>query len=278
MISLIGIELYKIFKKWRTYIGFIAIGVLIPVIQVAMHFEGDGYLKMLTRGLSSAFEFTGNLFNCYLIAHLVLSVLVIHIPFLITLVSGDLLAGEATNGTYRILLTRPVSRFRLITAKYIAGLIYSNLLVACLAFVSLGIGYLIFGAGELIVVRDSIIIFAKDDILWRFVLAYGYAALSMMLVSSLAFMFSSLVENSIGPIISTMTVIIVFIIISSIKIGFFETLSPYLFTSHMNLWTSFFDDPIEWNKVIESGAILAAHCLFFYGVTLFIFTKKDISS
>ena len=32
MIQIINIELYKIFKKWRTYIGFIAIAVLIPLM------------------------------------------------------------------------------------------------------------------------------------------------------------------------------------------------------------------------------------------------------
>ena len=37
MLTLIQIELYKIFKKWRTYIGFIAIGVLVPIIHIAMY-------------------------------------------------------------------------------------------------------------------------------------------------------------------------------------------------------------------------------------------------
>ena len=41
MIALVQIELYKIFKKWRTYIGFIAIGVLVPIIHTAMVFEAS---------------------------------------------------------------------------------------------------------------------------------------------------------------------------------------------------------------------------------------------
>ncbi|MCK7520020.1 MAG: ABC transporter permease [Ignavibacteriales bacterium] len=47
-----------------------------------------------------------------------LNALVVHIPFLITLVAGDLLAGEATAGTYRILVTRPVSRFKIVFSKF----------------------------------------------------------------------------------------------------------------------------------------------------------------
>ena len=39
MMTLVGIELYKIFKKWRTYIGFIAIGVLVSILHTAMVFD-----------------------------------------------------------------------------------------------------------------------------------------------------------------------------------------------------------------------------------------------
>ena len=112
MLTLIRIELYKIFKKWRTYIGFIAIAVLVPVIQLAMLAEGERSLDFMTRNLQQSFVFVGNLLNGYLISYIILNSLVIHIPFLITLVAGDLLAGEATAGTYRLLITRPVSRFK----------------------------------------------------------------------------------------------------------------------------------------------------------------------
>ena len=125
MITLIWVELQKIFKKWRTYIGFIAIGVLTLIVQIALYYTGKKYLNFEMRGLSDSFIFTGNLFNGYLVANLVLQGLFVHIPFLIVLVGGDLLAGEATAGTYRMLLTRPVSRLEVISAKFLAGIIYT---------------------------------------------------------------------------------------------------------------------------------------------------------
>lgn len=110
MITLVNIELYKIFKKWRTYIGFIAIGILVPIIHIAMVFEGKDTINFMTRNIQQSFVFVGNLLNTYLISYIVLTSLTVHIPFLITLVAGDLLAGEATAGTYRLMLTRPVTR------------------------------------------------------------------------------------------------------------------------------------------------------------------------
>ncbi len=277
MLTLVNIELYKIFKKWRTYIGFIAIAVLVPIIQVAMLIEGERSLNFMTRNLQQSFVFVGNLLNGYLVSYIILNALTIHIPFLIALVAGDLLAGEATAGTYRMLVTRPVSRFKIVTSKLIAGVIYTNLLVLWLAIISIVLGLIIFGVGELIVIKSStIIIFSRDDVFWRFLLGYGFAALSMLVVTSLAFLFSSLVENAIGPIVTTMAIIIVFIIISAINIDFFQNVKPYLFTTYMQSWRLFFDKPVDFGEVLKSTIILAAHILVFYGAALFIFKKKDI--
>ena len=279
MITLVRIELYKIFKKWRTYIGFLAIGVLIPVIQIAMLIEGDKSLNFMTRNLQQSFIFVGNLLNGYLITYLILGSLYIHIPFLIALVAGDLLAGEATAGTYRILITRPVSRIKLVTSKFVAGLLYTYSLIFWLALISLGLGIIIFGTGELIVLKSSqIIIFAKNDVFWRFILAFSFASLSMSVVTALAFLFSSLVENAIGPIISTMAVIIVFIIISAIEINIFQTIKPYLFTNYMTSWKLFFDDNLNYNEIIKSCLILLIHVLVFFGAAALIFKRKDILS
>ncbi|NCS87602.1 MAG: hypothetical protein CO127_00920 [Ignavibacteria bacterium CG_4_9_14_3_um_filter_36_18] len=277
MLTVINIELYKIFRKWRTYIGFMAIGALVPIIQIAMMFEGERSLDFMTRNLQQSFIFVGNLLNGYLVSYIILNMLVIHIPFLVTLVAGDLLAGEATAGTYRLLITRPISRLKLVTAKFIAGVIYTNLLVLFLAVISLGLGYFIFGFGELIVIKStSVIIFAREDVFWRFILGYGFASLSMLVVTSLAFLFSSLVENAIGPIMTTMAIIIVFVIISAINIEFFQTLRPYMFTTYMNSWRLFFDDPVDYSEILKSMGILAGHVCALFGITVYLFSRKDI--
>lgn len=277
MITLVNIELYKIFKKWRTYIGFIAIGILVPIIHIAMVFEGKDTINFMTRNIQQSFVFVGNLLNTYLISYIVLTSLTVHIPFLITLVAGDLLAGEATAGTYRLLLTRPVTREKFVTAKFIAGVVYTNLLIFWLALMSLVVGYFIFGVGELLIIRgDMVIIFEQKDVLWRFLLAYGFASLGMTVVASLAYLFSSLVENAIGPIVSTMAVIIVFVIISAINVDLLQSIRPYLFTNYISSWQLFFDDPIDMQEILKSAGVLVLHIILFFGATLLIFKRKDI--
>ncbi len=277
MFTLISIELYKIFKKWRTYIGFLAIGVLVPVIEFAMMAEGQRSINFMTRGLQQSFLMVGNLLNGYFVSYLILNSLAIHIPFLIALVAGDLLAGEATAGTYRMLITRPVSRSSIVTAKYLAGIIYTFLLILFLATISLGLGSILLGTGELIVLgAGGITILAKNDVLWRFLLAYLFAVLSMGVVASIAFLFSALVENAIGPIISTMAIIIIFFIISAIDVNFFRDLKPYLFTSYMDTWRAFFQNPMDLAEISKSVLIMGGHVIALFFITLFFFGKKDI--
>jgi ABC-2 type transport system permease protein len=278
MVTLIGIELSKIFRKWRTYIGFIAIGLIVPIVQIALFYEGEGYINMALRNVKDNFVFVGNLLNGYLIGFFILQALYIHIPFLIVLVGGDLLAGEATSGTYRMLITRPISRFSLITSKYFSGIIYTILLLVFLAFMSLGLSLFIFGGGELLVFGRKIYIFAAGDVLWRFLLAYGFATLSLSTVLGLSFLFSSLVENAIGPIVAAMAVIIIFVILSALPIEALEGIKPYLFTNYMADWRLFFADPIDYLDILKSAGVLFGHIVGFYLITLYLFSRKDILS
>lgn len=278
IIKLVSIELAKIFRKLRTYIGFIAIGVLVPIVQIALYFEGEGYVNFATRNINESFMYVGNLLNGYLVGNFVLNALFIHIPFLIVLVGSDLLAGEATSGTYRMLVTRPVSRLNISISKFTAGFIYVNSLLIWLFFLSIVVSLIIFGSGELIVLGDKVYVFASDDVLWRFLLAYAYASISMNTVLALSYFFSSMVENAIGPIVATMAVIIIFIILSALPINVLQPIKPYLFTNHMMAFRDFFADPVPYSTIIKSAFVLIVHIVGLFGLTTFIFKRKDILS
>ncbi len=278
MKNLILIELSKIFHKRRTYISFAVIFLITSIILTALYFNGDNYLKFATRSLNNSFEFSGNLLNGYLIAYIILQSLSAYIPFLVLLVGGDLLAGEATAGTYRIMLTRPITRYSFITAKFVAGIIYTNLLLIFMMILSIGLGIMIFGTGELIVFSNKLYVFAQDDIIWRFLVSYGFVILSMSTVISLSILFSSLVENAIGPIISTMFVIITFLIVSALNIEAINSIKPFLFTNHMSAWRNFFVNPIDLSEIVLSFSVLLGHIFIFYFLTVIIFKRKDILS
>jgi ABC-2 type transport system permease protein len=276
MMTLVRIELYKIFSKPRTYIGFVAIAFLVPLIQVALFIDGETYIEFSLQNLKEAFDFQGNLLNGFLATYIILATLYVHIPFLIALVTGDLIAGEAASGTLKILLTRKAGRTRIVLSKFLAGMIYTATLIFFMAILSLVLGLVIMGTGDLIVIKNTIYVFAENDVLWRLVAAFCFGLLAMWCVGALSFMFSAFADNAIGPIILTMTVIISFIIISAIDLSIFRAVKPFMFTNYMGSWKLFFEDPVDYNKLILAASVLILHILGFLGISIYHFNRKDI--
>ncbi len=278
MKTILGNEILKTSFKWRSYISFLAIAAVVPLVEIALKLQGTNMERGMTRGLSQDFLFLGNILNGYFVTQMIMNALWIHVPFLVTLGAGDQLAGEATAGTFRLLLTRPASRSRILLAKYATTLLYALALVTFMAVLTVGLGVLLFGTGDLLIFGRTFVVVAESEALWRIGVAFALATWGMWTVASLAFLFSSLVENAIGPLIGTMAVIIVFYIISNVPADMFTAMKPYLFTSYLDLWQKMFEDPIPWNEVLHSAYVLGAFSIGFYVVTWYIFLRKDILS
>lgn len=277
MIASLKVELFKIASKPRSYIGFAAIAVIAALIHFAMWMDGKAYISMVTQTLEQTFNLNGKILNGNLVCFIILQMLIIHVPLLVALVTGDLVSGEAASGSLRLLATKPISRFEIIFSKYMAGAIYTAVLLLFLALISLGLGLLIFGEGDLIVLKtDELVVLQNADVLWRFFAAFGMAYLCLMLIASLSFMLSCFANNSIGPIITTMAIMILFTIICTLEIPFFDAIKPFLFTTHMVSWRLFFDNPVDYPKLLNSAFVLAGHIIVFFSISYFYFKQKDI--
>ena len=117
MIQLTLIELFKIIKRPRTYIGFLAIFLTVGAMQLAMYYEGEELISIAIQNLENDFRLEGKIINTNLMTYILLNSLIIHIPILICLVTGDSIAGEASSGTLRLILQRPYSRTQIYLAK-----------------------------------------------------------------------------------------------------------------------------------------------------------------
>ncbi len=292
MFKLLQIEVYKIFKRPRTYIAFAVIAFIIILIQIALKFGGKEYVGLLMSGVNDSFEAPAHqVLNGYLVCYIILNLLLIHVPILVALISGDMISGEANMGTLRLLVSKPVSRMQLLMIKFLASCLYTFLLLIWVALLSLGLSILLFGTNDLFVARelDSNII-ASSDVMWRYFAAFGFAAIGLITVTSLAFMLSAFADNSIGPIVTTVCVIIVFTILTQMQIPFYdETIKPYLFTTHMLGWKGFFyvkgndgvtvEGSIEnISGIVKSGLILLAYSAAFLLTVIGYFRKKNILS
>jgi ABC-2 type transport system permease protein len=296
MWKLLQIELFKIFRRPRTYIAFGAVAAIVLLFQVGLKYDGKSYLDLILSNVDDSFEmsddFKTRLLNGYFVCFAILNILLIQMPLLVALVSGDAIAGEANMGTLRLSLTRPVSRVQYMLVKFGASVIYTLILLIWLAVLALFGSMLLFGTNTMVVFRSGgIEMMNSYDVLWRYVAAFGYAAVALTTVSSLAFLLSVFAENSIGPIIATMSIVIVLTILSEMNIPIYDhTVKPYLFTTHMVAWKGFFyvqsdgenrtiDGTIQnLPAILRSLGILVLYIILFTGAAIQVFRKKDILS
>ena len=272
-------ELIKILSKPRSYLGLGALTILIGIIIFAMKADGESMVSFVTSSFEQTLSFNGKLVNGNLIAFIVLQMLVVHIPLLIALVTGDLISGEAAMGTIRMLASKPISRTKIVLSKFIAGAIYTFVITIWLGILAVFVSHLVFGTGDLMVLNsDGLVILPESDILWRFGLAFCVAYLSLLTVATLSICLSAFAENSIGPIVATMAIIIIFTIIGSLDVSVFDSIKPYLFTTHMASWRSFFEQPVPIDEILDSVVILLTHIVLLVGITIIKFNKKDITS
>ena len=292
MMRLLQIEIYKIFKRQRTYIAFAVIAAIIFLIQIGLRFGGKEYVGMILGAMNGLFEIPpADMLNGYFVCFFILNLLLVHVPILVALIAGDMISGESNMGTLRLLASKPVSRTKLCLVKFGASIFYTLILLIWVAVLSLGVSIIIFGTKSLFVPRElEVNVMEQSDVLWRYFAAFGFAAIGMTTIAAMAFMFSAFADNSIGPIVATVCVIIVFTILMQMEIPFYDdTIKPWLFTTHMLGWKGFFyvkaHDGVtirgsisNVGSIMKSALILIAYAAIFLFVAIWYFRKKNILS
>jgi ABC-2 type transport system permease protein len=276
--SILSIELFKIFNRKRSYIGFVAVLVMVLLVLLAFYYEGKDMFSFITLNLENTFILQGNIVNGNMFAYIVLKSLWVHFPILVALVTGDLVSGEEQSGTLRIVLSRPVSRASLITAKFVSAIIYVSSLVVFMAVLSIGLGYFVFGNGDLLVLMNTVNIFPANDVLWRMVSAYLYGIVSMSTIAALSIFLSAITKNSLAAILGTIAIVIVLTLLSLINIPVLNHLKPLLFTTYSSSWQSFFEFGQSKMEILKDVSVLVLNIFGFYLATVIYFNKKDILS
>jgi ABC-2 type transport system permease protein len=272
-------EFLKIAAKPRSYIGLGAITLIIGVILFAMRVDGMTYISFITAPFEQSLSFEGDILNGNLMAFIILQMLIIHIPLLVAFVTGDLISGEGAMGTIRILLTKPISRTQVLLSKYVAGCLYTLVVLLWMAIMAVFVGKIMFGSGDLMVLKsDGLTIIQAQDVGWRFLCGFSVAYLALIMIATLSLTFSCFSDNSIGPIVSTMGMIILFTIIGTLDVPVFARIQPFLFTTHMAAWRCYFEDPVPYDQIKNSILVLLAHIVGLLSIALYKFNKKDILS
>lgn len=131
----------------------------------------------------------------------------------VALFPGDAVAGEASWGTLRYLLLRPVPRGRLLAAKLAAAALLGGACVAVVSLTGLAAGTIAFGWGPLITPLGTV---PAGEALGRLALATAYVAWTMAPVVLAAFALSTVTDSPAGAIAGAVGLSVVLRILDAI--------------------------------------------------------------
>lgn len=271
-------ELWKLFARKRTYIGF---GVFLAVETLIL------ILWQLPRGqrwMQRMIEQSGGAFDLYFSGLTVAMIMLTTTVFLLGalylgLVGGDLVAKEVEDGTMRMTLCRPVSRLRILLVKYATLVIYTFALVLFIGLSALGAALLVRGGGGMFLMIPEERLVAFYDYgpgLVRYLSALPCMAFSMLTISSFSFLLSCCNMKPAAATISAITIFFVDWIFHLLP--YFETYRPWMMTTHMSTWLNVFRNPWPWPQMVEDYGILIGLDATFFLVGVMIFSARDFKS
>ncbi len=276
----LGFELLKLFARKRTYIGFIfflAIELLIlthaqlPIsrrrLENAMGPIPGFDLSSYFGGLTLAFQ---------VIAWTMFTLGSVYLA----LVCGDIVSKEVEDGTMRMVLSRPVSRLRILVLKYLTCIVYTFLLASFVVLTSLGLSILFRGVGSGLVVvapwERVTGVFAPGVGLERFGLASVVLTFCLLSISTVGFMFSCFNLKPATATVLTLSVYLFDDILRNLPV--FADYRDDFLTHHTAIWQHFFEMSIPWPRIGESCAWLAVFDFVALGIGTFYFLRRDFKS
>jgi ABC-2 type transport system permease protein len=298
---MIAVELFKLARRLRTWlsIGLICALPLVVAIFIAVtHLapppgQGSAFLSAVLN--------EGQLYPAAALA----LVLPVFLPVAVAVVAGDSIAGEASAGTLRYLLARPVGRTRLLVAKLVAVVTFTLAAVIAVTVTSYATGVLLLGparaaavgaggglSGSIGTGADGLPTAGLQsgaaltslsgaplttlELAERVLGTVAFISVSMLGVAAIAIFLSTLTDSAIGAALGSLGALVASEILVTLNAA--SAVQPYLPTRYWLAWIDFFRQPIFWRDIDRGFAIQAVYVAVFLGAAWANFATRDITT
>ncbi|HJZ79979.1 MAG TPA: ABC transporter permease [Pyrinomonadaceae bacterium] len=282
MITQLRLEFLKLVRSRSFLLSFIALTIFVGLMLWGFYSyvekkAGEGATAQFKYTYESKSYFNGLTFALYS----VMFSFSLLIPIFVSMVAGAQIAGERNAGTLRMICVRPVSRVSLLLAKFTVVAFYIFLLMAFFIGLNLLVGLVFVGWGDLQIYPGALNLvdepgkLLRDEALWRFVYATLTGTWSLLVIASIAMLFSVLCENPSIATVSTLALYLAFHIVG--RVEFFEQLRPWLFTTDMDFWRDVFKPDMPVQSFLHYGSLCGAYTFGTLLTATAIFDRKDIT-
>jgi ABC-2 type transport system permease protein len=275
----IRVELTKLLRRPRVWVS-VALLCALPIVVAAFlattHLapppgQGGAFLSAVLRD--------GSLYPAAAIA----MVVPIFLPIAVAVLAGDSIAGEASAGTLRYLLVRPVGRTRLLVAKLVSLIVYVLLAIAAVVVTSYVTGVMLFGSQPAAAVGEaggvtslSGVPLTPAQLSLRLLGAVGFVTVSMLGVAAIALFLSTLTDSALGAALGALAVLVASEVLVTLDAA--ASVKPYLPTKYWLAWVDFFREPIFWRDIERGVAVQVVYVGLLLAASWANFMTKDVTS
>jgi ABC-2 type transport system permease protein len=200
--------------------------------------------------------------------------LILVLPVVIAVVSGDSVAGEAGYGTLRYLLAVPAGRTRLLAVKYLTIVTWAVVATFIVSVVALLVGVILFPVGPVTLLSGTTISLGAGLVRVLFVTLYVCAAMAALGAIGLAV--STFTEHAIGAIAGVMILVVASEVVD--QIPQFATVAPYLPTHWWDSFDSLLRTPVDTTTAWHGLASFGVYAVIFCAIAWARFTSADVTS
>lgn len=268
-------ELRLVFFRRRNQL-LLAVVVLFPLLigiglkLAAPHGGGGGGPS--SGGAAFFNQLAGNGVFLTFIALSLLLILVL--PVVMAVISGDSVAGEAGYGTLRYLLTVPAGRTRLLAVKYLAIVVWAVAATFIVSVVALLVGVILFPVGPVTLLSGTTVSLGAGLVRVLFVTLYVCAAMAALGAIGLAV--STFTEHAIGAIAAVMILVVASEVVD--QIPQFAPVAPYLPTHWWNSFDALLRTPVDTTTLWHGLLSFAIYAAVFCAIAWARFTSADVTS
>lgn len=283
MMTQLRIELEKLARSRSFYFSFISLTGFVCLMLWGFY----SYAERKTGGQATEqFKYTyesKSYFNGLTFAlYSVLFSFSLLIPIFVAMTAGAQIAGEARDGTLRMMCLRPVSRVSILLSKFAAAALHTFLMMAFFIGLNLLVGLMFVGWGNLELYPGPLNLVSepgkimRDEALWRFAYASLSGTWALLVLASIGTLFSVIFET---PVMATVAAVSLYLMLYIIgRIEFFEHLRPYFFTTAMDFWRDVFKPSIPWRALYHEASVCGIYIFGALLAAVLIFERKDITS
>jgi ABC-2 type transport system permease protein len=200
--------------------------------------------------------------------------LILVLPVVVGVVSGDSIAGEAGYGTLRYLLAVPAGRTRLLAVKYATVVVWAVAATFTVSVIALVVGVALFGAGPVTLLSGTTVSLA--DGLVHVLLVTLYVCAAMAAFGAIALAISTFTEHAIGAIAAAMIIVVASEVVDNIPQ--FAPVAPYLPTHWWLAFDSLLRTPIDTTILWHGLLSFAVYAALFCSIAWARFTSADVTS